>query len=496
MGELNKSFNVIMFKLVNTFHLTENDIFQDIPSDELIVDYIISSYTIDIELVRTFYYRKELQVHCGIAQKAKGDEPWIHVHDLSQYNGIYHVKFILVTTPRIVRFIWTSANFVFPMIRPESFKQSSVEKSICKNDFYFITLPLRVEKSDLMNEFVDIYHETNSCTVQKEKSTKEQEDTLDDIIKLCSENSNEIENPYCNLNIFKRFCTSFNINMIIPIEWYDWSLVPFKFVVSIPNDTTLNSKDPRMSMVPLKSFFRKHMFTKLEVVTSSVINMFNIYSAIPFASRDVVVHVPQNIFTEPKNGTTQSGTKKMETSCFMISIDPKNERYKYKYEIVKNTYRYHVKRYIFSTTTSDYLLLTSANFTSKAWNGNNAELGLLFEIPYGQIHDPKTGVSIESVQFHEALAMYFNTIKSQDSIHPFVENIEYGLTTPIKCTIKKETVERTKMDPLVQSGLTVLRGSQSKDTIEIPMTQWVNSRLETIETESTTEQHKIPIKKK
>lgn len=486
-----------MFKLVTTFSLSFEDIFQDIPSDEVIIDYIISSYTLDIQLIRSFFYRKELQAHCGIPIKMKGDESWVHVHDLSRYNGIYHPKFVIITTPRIIRFIWTTANFVFPMIRPQVFKSSNIERSICKNDFYFITLPINQDKIDMVQRIVEREMEfreieeliskhtinqldsfnTKQCNdklelndTNKSSINEKREDTLDDVISLCSEFYNE-EYPECNLSEFITFCTTYGITFKIPLQSYNWSDVPFKFILTFPEES---KQGERSTFHRHGDWFRRNRIriTRMEVVSSTFVNMFNIFNSMPFVTNDITVHVPKNTFS--------GDSKKPETSCFMIQNDPAKNVYKYKVMELDNTYRYHIKRYHIESKEKEFLLLTSANFTSKAWNGCNVELGILFEFDKSELNGKKE--TRDDIPFHRALSEYFDSINCKRVIHPFLDDLRYGINVPLKGEVRPESKPMKEMDELVKQSLSVLHCTMStRDEVTVPLNSWVLTQLPIIE---------------
>ena len=74
-----------------------------------IIDYVISSYHVNVALILMYYYRPELQIHCDSYTNGSGKEPFIHTHKLPK-DGIYHAKFVLVTTTEACRLIIMTTN--------------------------------------------------------------------------------------------------------------------------------------------------------------------------------------------------------------------------------------------------------------------------------------------------------------------------------------------------------------------------------------------------
>ena len=106
--------------------LSNDLIFNGLKGD--IIDYVISSYHVNIKLIYMYFYRPELQVHCSKAYGGIGNEPFIHIHTLKE-PGIYHAKFILITTTEACRFIVMTTNITETIVKD------------CLNDYYMITVP-------------------------------------------------------------------------------------------------------------------------------------------------------------------------------------------------------------------------------------------------------------------------------------------------------------------------------------------------------------------
>ena len=93
-----------------------------------VIDYVISSYHVNIKLIYLYFYHPALQVHCGNAYNGTGHDSFIHIHKLRE-PGIYHAKFILITTTEACRFIVMTTNITEQLVKN------------CLNDYYMITVP-------------------------------------------------------------------------------------------------------------------------------------------------------------------------------------------------------------------------------------------------------------------------------------------------------------------------------------------------------------------
>lgn len=93
-----------------------------------IMDYIISSYRVNLALIHLYYYKPQLQVHCQEAFNGSGKEDFVYTHKVDE-PGIYHAKFILLTTKDVLKLIVMTTNIT----------ESTVKN--CLNDYYVIMLP-------------------------------------------------------------------------------------------------------------------------------------------------------------------------------------------------------------------------------------------------------------------------------------------------------------------------------------------------------------------
>lgn len=102
-----------------------------------VIDYIISSYELDMRLVRMWYFRPGIQIHCGRAYNYIPSDmnTIIHEHPQMRNGGKYHTKFILITTAEMLRMIIMTTNMT-KMVQ-------NVE-----NDYYIMDIP----KSDHENK--------------------------------------------------------------------------------------------------------------------------------------------------------------------------------------------------------------------------------------------------------------------------------------------------------------------------------------------------------
>lgn len=102
-----------------------------------VIDYVISSYELDMRLVRMWYFRPEIQIHCGRAYNYIPSDmnTIIHEHPQMSNGGKYHTKFILLTTDEMLRLIIMTTNMT-KMVQ-------NVE-----NDYYIMDIP----KSDHENK--------------------------------------------------------------------------------------------------------------------------------------------------------------------------------------------------------------------------------------------------------------------------------------------------------------------------------------------------------
>ena len=110
--------------------LSRELIFNGLKGD--IIDYVISSYKVNVKLIYLYFYHPNLQVHCHevLEGTSTGKETFIYEHkDKFQKGGKYHAKFILITTTEVCRFIVMTTNI------------TNITIQNCLNDYYVITVP-------------------------------------------------------------------------------------------------------------------------------------------------------------------------------------------------------------------------------------------------------------------------------------------------------------------------------------------------------------------
>lgn len=93
-----------------------------------IIDYVISSYKVNMKLIYLYYYHPALQIHCQEAFNGTGKEEFVHLHQVEE-PGIYHAKFILITTRDVLKLIVMTTNITETVVKG------------CLNDYYVITVP-------------------------------------------------------------------------------------------------------------------------------------------------------------------------------------------------------------------------------------------------------------------------------------------------------------------------------------------------------------------
>ena len=141
-----------------------------------IVDYIISSYMVDMSIVHVYYWHPNIQVHCDtIYNNSILDSQYITLHQV-QKPGIYHAKFVLVTTTKVLRLIIMTTNFTNQLISENW------------NDYYILTIP-----------------KTKKKCVSK------------------------------NMSKFMLFLNKSDIHLKQDIFFYDWSSINANIICSIPN---------------------------------------------------------------------------------------------------------------------------------------------------------------------------------------------------------------------------------------------------------------------
>ena len=106
--------------------LTPQTIFGGLSGE--IMDYVISSYRVNLALIHLYYYTPQLQLHCQEAFNGSGKEDFVHIHKVPE-PGIYHAKFILLTTKDVLKLIIMTTNITENIIKN------------CYNDYYVIMVP-------------------------------------------------------------------------------------------------------------------------------------------------------------------------------------------------------------------------------------------------------------------------------------------------------------------------------------------------------------------
>lgn len=93
-----------------------------------IIDYVISSYKVNMKLIYLYYYHPKIQIHCQEVFNGTGKEEFVYLHKVKE-PGIYHAKFILITTKDVLKLIVMTTNIT------ENIVQN------CLNDYYVIMIP-------------------------------------------------------------------------------------------------------------------------------------------------------------------------------------------------------------------------------------------------------------------------------------------------------------------------------------------------------------------
>lgn len=370
------------FVVMTKDSLCEEDIFFGLGVKPEIIDYVISSFDVDEDLILKKFssYIDKLQVHCSLFKaKSKGmNYDWLHIHEVPD-GGIWHCKFILVTTPDYLRLIITSANMVIPMCSP--YRNNT--KFISASKIQQCILEQKTKSNTCINDF---------CIL-----TLKRRDNFDMIY-----NRKDIS---MNLELFEQFLDTYNIQLTMRLDDYDWSNVPFDFIVSIP--------EKKITHFDYFNTCDTVNIPCMIALTSSVMTQFNIRRYLNLEK--CIVLYPNNLFDNKKDGkmgvnegnvkscekkdekkekgikeNEQKGEQKSEQQekkqilCFMINS--KENPYKYELREFDNHTRYHVKRYkwqcvsdLITNKVEERFMFTSANFTSSAWNAKNVELGIVIK---------------------------------------------------------------------------------------------------------------------
>lgn len=144
-----------------------------------IVDYVISSYTVNMSYIEAVFWHPNLRIYCdkkSIETEHISDDERNRIHFIDVGKGIYHPKFVLITTQNTLRLVITTCNFTKMILN-------------CQNDYYRMTTKLK----------------TTNYNIQQ-------------------------ENEY----IFSRFLKHYGIKLVNDITKYDWSGISARFLVNIP----------------------------------------------------------------------------------------------------------------------------------------------------------------------------------------------------------------------------------------------------------------------
>lgn len=93
-----------------------------------IIDYVISSYKVNMKLIYLYYYHPKIQIHCQEVFNGTGKEEFVYLHKVKE-PGIYHAKFILITTKDVLKLIVMTTNITETIVQN------------CLNDYYVIMIP-------------------------------------------------------------------------------------------------------------------------------------------------------------------------------------------------------------------------------------------------------------------------------------------------------------------------------------------------------------------
>ena len=198
-----------------------------------IIDYKLSSYLVNIKLIETYYYRPEIEVHCNKVYGELGNETYVHIHTVPE-PGIYHSKFILITTDKMLRLIIMTTNITEQLVQN------------CWNDYYKIDIP---------------------------RSTK-------------------MYNTQ-NVQLLNQYLDAFNIKMKMPIIMYDWTGVQGHLLISIPNKTSHGICFQNIKQFQNKKFGNVRMKGKAIIQTSSGMLGYDIRTVL--GTQDITYQYVSNI---------------------------------------------------------------------------------------------------------------------------------------------------------------------------------------------------------
>lgn len=84
---------------------------------EDIIDYVICSYTVDIEMIMKWFYKPQLKLICGMVYKGCEN---IQPRVITPEKGIFHGKMVIVTTKNVVRILLLTANMTWNLCHGNS----------------------------------------------------------------------------------------------------------------------------------------------------------------------------------------------------------------------------------------------------------------------------------------------------------------------------------------------------------------------------------------
>lgn len=287
-----------------------------------IIDYVISSYHVNVGLILMYYYRPELQIHCDSYFNGSGNEDFIHTHNLPK-DGIYHAKFVLVTTTEMCRFIIMTTNITEPLIKD------------CLNDYYTISIP----KCKMM-------HPTDFT-----------------------------EKLYA-------FFDAFQIHLKSPLLNYDWRGIQAQLLISIPGRTSHGICWQLMPFLPRKPRGKAIIRTASVMPGYDIRKVFHIQDiTIEVLPDELLKNKQMNmglVFLDQNLIMDESG--KFQQRYKIVRFDNKGKPFHYK----RYTIEYQGKKIKGSKEREPdtrILIITSANMTRQAWgtakySSVNAELGV------------------------------------------------------------------------------------------------------------------------
>lgn len=281
-----------------------------------IIDYKLSSYLVNLKLIYLYYNHPAIEIHCNKAYGKLGNEPFIHLHELEP-PGIYHSKFVLITTTEMLRLIVMTTNITEQLVQN------------CMNDYYIIDIPKSIR----------MYNTENVQTLNK-------------------------------------YLDAFGIKMKVPIIMYDWSLVTGRLLVSIPKKDSHGIGFQRIKQLQYDKFTRqlgkpvKRILGKCTIMTSSAMLGYDIRTIL--GVQDVKFQYVKNIdgmnwiLYDLEHNKDEKGKERYqleEVRSFPFHF--KRYTIEYSYQGLK----------------SKWLIITSANLTRQAWGTTryaaiNAEMGI------------------------------------------------------------------------------------------------------------------------